>query len=275
MKSIIQLAIAWALATVLPPTCVAATTRGAAGDGKPSISYDVQTGAFGLQPDSNPIGLFQILSASGIFTSNAILPPGGLGLDVNTANEKAWAALPAAAVNANFNLGNIAAPFLTQPFLLNDLTITVSGGLGTENVISDLVILGETSVPFPTITPINLGEVVPSTTIMANLIAAAGPVTWSNLTPSAGNPAIAATLSPQGAFSWDPAGSARGPKGNGVLYSWTATATNLAAQHTAVAITLRLIPEPATLQLMGLAMTIFIAIGGRRGFTNARGANEL
>jgi hypothetical protein len=97
----------------------------------------------------------------------------------------------------------------------------------------------------PIITPLNLGEVEQTTTISANLIASSDP-TWSGLTPTTGTPAIPATLSSTGAFSWDPTGSKRGPKGNGVVYSWTATTTNPQGQDNRVAITFSLIPEPST-----------------------------
>jgi hypothetical protein len=123
--------------------------------------------------------------------------------------------------------------------------------------------VGTTGGDAPVITPVNLGEVEQSTTITAQLVASNGP-TWSNLTPTAGTPSQAATLSPQGAFSWNPAGSARGPKGNGVLYSWTATATNTAGMDTRVAISLSLIPEPATISLFGLAMVGVLGLVRRR-----------
>jgi hypothetical protein len=136
-----------AVLTVLAVAAVAqaTTTLGAPGDNKTSVVYDSATGNFTLQPDGQAVGLFWIRSATSIFSGMATLPGGGLGFDVNAANEKAWAALPANAVSANFNLSNIAAPGLTQDFLLGDLTIDVSGGFGTDNRLGDLVYLGDTS----------------------------------------------------------------------------------------------------------------------------------
>jgi hypothetical protein len=135
---------------------------------------------------------------------------------------------------------------------------------GMEFPIMGTVGGGALPVP-PVIQPINLGEVEQTTTIMANLNATGDPtISWSNLTPSVGNPALAATLTPQGAFSWNPAGSARGPKGNGRPYSWTATATNAAGMDTRVAISLSLIPEPATMSLVGLAMLGLVGLGFRK-----------
>jgi hypothetical protein len=77
------------------------------------------------------------------------------------------------------------------------------------------------------------------------------PITWSDLVSSGpDSPVNAATLSPDGAFEWHTLGSARPG-----LYSWTATATNAAGADTGVAISLELIvPEPASLSLVGLAM---------------------
>jgi len=261
-----------AVLTVLAVAAVsqAATTAGAEGDGKTSISYDSATGAFGIQPDGQPVGLFEILSATNIFTNAAAgtLPPGGLGFDVKAAGQMAWAALPASAITANHNLGVIAAPGLTQAFLLNDLTLTVSGGFGTDNVLSNLVCLGTACGGggglVPDITPVAVGEYESTAIITRDLVASNGPITWSALTPTAGTPAMAATLTPAGVFSWDPAGSRRGPKGNGVQYSWTATATNSAGADTGVAITLSLIPEPATVSLLGLAIVGFVGLFRRR-----------
>ncbi len=118
----------------------------------------------------------------------------------------------------------------------------------------------------PVITSVALGEVNQITTVMANLMASNGPITWSGLTPTpgVGSPAIAAQLTAAGAFSWNPNGSARGPKGNGRPYSWTATATNAAGAATGVAITLSLIPEPATVSLLGLAMVGTLGLVRRR-----------
>ena len=102
--------------------------------------------------------------------------------------------------------------------LINGDAFGSSGNVG--------IVSSNTSSPFPTITPVVLGEIDETTIITAQLTAAAGPVTWSNLTPTTGSPAFPATLTPAGMFSWNPAGSMRGPKGNGVVFSWTATATS-------------------------------------------------
>jgi serralysin len=117
-----------------------ATTLGMQDDGRTSIQYDARTGEFTIEPDGTPVGLFDIRSASGIFNATAVtFPNPGLGLNVDTASRKFWAALPAQAVNSDFSLGVIADPGLQQAFLLNDLTLTVSNGFGTANHLADLV----------------------------------------------------------------------------------------------------------------------------------------
>ena len=82
------------------------------------------------------------------------------------------------------------------------------------------------------------------------------PTMWSNLQavagPNFGIPAIAATLDADGNFSWDPTGSKSGPKGIGVLYQWTATATDFVGSDTDVAFSVILVPEPSTLLLVAI-----------------------
>jgi hypothetical protein len=139
-----------------------------------------------------------------------------------------------------------------------DSSPLISGGVvGSAGVVGSITI-GESFAPV--ITPVHLGEIEQSSPIMANVTACNCPITWSNLTSVAGNPALPATLTPAGAFSWDPTGSRRGPKGNGALYSWSATVTNASGSTTGVVLTLSLIPEPATL-------THLLAILGALGLT--------
>jgi hypothetical protein len=115
----------------------AATVPGMVGDGMPTVFYDFATGEMGIQPDGNPIGLFDIESASSIFTADAILPPDAL-FTTNTQFRKSWSALPASAFESDFSLGIIAPPGLTFQFLLNNLTLIGSGGFGTPSFPMDL-----------------------------------------------------------------------------------------------------------------------------------------
>jgi hypothetical protein len=118
------------------------------------------------------------------------------------------------------------------------------------------------------INPIDLG---PTTLVNINQLLSATsngpPVTWDplSLSPAAGSPLFPATLDAAGNFHWLSFGSARGPVGNGVLYSWNATAHAGTASDTDVAISLRLeIPEPATIALFGLAMVGVVGFFGRK-----------
>jgi hypothetical protein len=120
-------------------TTFAVIRSGMVGDGRTSIYYVASIGEFGIQPDGHAIGFFEILSASGIFTAEANLPPNGLGLDFNTNDRKAWASLPANAFTDNFSLGDIAAPGLSLEFLLNDLFAQAGGGFGTPKDNIDFV----------------------------------------------------------------------------------------------------------------------------------------
>src|SRR5262245_26140994 len=117
MKSICTFAIAFIALAMLSPTSAATTTIGMAGDGMTSLSYNATTGEMRIQPDQMPVGLFHILSASGILTGNATFPPGGSCLlELCGPHEIAWAALPASAIGSDFSLGMVANPGLTLPF---------------------------------------------------------------------------------------------------------------------------------------------------------------
>src|SRR5687767_1497577 len=93
--------VALTLLAVLSPaiTSIGATLPGSGGDGKTSIFYDPATGVFGIQPDGQSVGLFDVLSDSGVFTSSASLPNNALFLE-NDAHRKSWAAFQEHAFNS-------------------------------------------------------------------------------------------------------------------------------------------------------------------------------
>jgi hypothetical protein len=123
---------------------------------------------------------------------------------------------------------------------------------------SQVVTLGGGGGPVPVVNLVNLGErELSAGTIVSALSATNGPITgWKNLTLTSGTPAIAPTLAADGTFTWNPAGSKAGKKGSGqVVYSWSAIATNATGDSLlSAAITVTLIPEPASMSLLGLAM---------------------
>jgi hypothetical protein len=259
----------WSVLIVLAVATVsqATATPGAPGDGKTSLAYDRPTGAWTIHADGQPVGLFQIQSASGIFTNSAAatLPAGAL-FETKAANEIGWAALPVSAIpgTGTHNLGVISATNLEQAFLLNDLTLLSSGGFGTDNRSLDLIVTGGGTTNPPNISLVDVGEYEGLGPITQQLTASGTGNMWSALMATTGSPSMGATLTPEGLFSWNPAGSARGPKGNGVAYAWTATVTNADGADTDVAIRLSLIPEPATMSLVGLAMVALAGLFRRR-----------
>jgi hypothetical protein len=196
--------------------------------------------------------------------SGQVVVPAGLAEESATHLQAAWAwsSSPGNTVNfAQLVIPDAAAATVN----FRGAVTALVGGVQTDFPVSGMIGLGPVGMA-PVIAPVALGEVETLGTIMQQLGVSAGdaPITWSGLTPSAGSPAAAATLSAEGLFSWDPAGSARGPKGNGIAYSWTATATNATGADTRVAISLSLIPEPATVSLFGLAMVALVGCFRKR-----------
>lgn len=139
----------------------------------------------------------------------------------------------------------------SKPLLTGDQT-DAQGAAGTVQVGS-----GDSA---PVVHLINVGErELSAGTIVQALNATDGPpVTgWKNLVQTLGPaPAIAPTLAADGTFTWNPAGSKAGKKGSGqIVYQWSAVATNgFGDSLAAPAYQVTLIPEPATMTLIGLAM---------------------
>jgi hypothetical protein len=92
---------------------------------------------------------------------------------------------------------------------------------------------------------------------------AGGPVTGWSIAPLTGSPAVAATISATGEFEWHTIGSARGEPG--VPYSWTITAAGEGDTSDTAVLSLDLvIPEPATMSLIGIAMIGLVGFARRR-----------
>jgi hypothetical protein len=254
MNSPRVLAIAMLIDLASVTTTVGRTEPGVVGDGNPSIYYVSSTGEFGVQPEGYATTVFQIYSASGIFTADAVFPPGTL-FDANTANEKGWAGLLPNAIRKDFSLGVIAAAGLTTEFLLNDLTL---GGPGSFNHGPRFDLVTLCCAPLIPLDA-NLGDRGRGIRIEHQFMATGeSPITWSNLTlTSTLGPTIAPTLSDNGQFSWNSIGS---PLGS---YRWDATVTNTNGSAIASLI-VRLIPEPSSATLFGLAMIFYCRLLPRR-----------
>ena len=138
MKSIRTLAIILAVIAVNVSTSTATTTPGNVNDGKYSISYVSTTGQMIVQPDGQPVGFFEITSASGILRTSAVFPPNAIDTTL-TPNEIQWAALPSNAFITDHSLGFVASSGLSLDFLLNDLVLLAGGGFGHPTFDADLV----------------------------------------------------------------------------------------------------------------------------------------
>jgi PEP-CTERM motif len=236
-------------------------------------------GFFGAMNQRNPFGLPSIFTDNnGVMVpagfdqaqdsqfrvnSTTVVVPPNLAEEGANVLQAAWAwSTPQTAVPP-LAIAQIVIPDAAAGQVSYRGQITVLRGGANVDLPVEMGILG--GVPAPDIQLVNLGEIESGAVIMAQLNATNGPNTWSNLVPTMGSPALAATLGADGKFSWDPTGSARGAKGSGnVMYSWSATATNAGGFDTDVAITLKLIPEPATLSLVGLAVIGFVGLARRR-----------
>jgi PEP-CTERM motif len=153
-----------------------------------------------------------------------------------------------------------------QFVLKNNEQAMVSLGIidnaGGNTRIENFMLGGGVGMP-PIIDNVNLGDttaaIINHTFVPA---AGSGPIASWSIAPTTGSPAEAATISPTGVFQWHTIGSARSE--TGVPYSWTITATGPDGSDTGVLSLELVVPEPATMSLIGIAMVGLVGFARRR-----------
>jgi hypothetical protein len=145
------------------------------------------------------------------------------------------------------------------------VSLGVLDNSGGNTRIENFMLGGGGVVMNPIIDNVNLGDqtaaIINHTFVPA---AGSGPITSWSIAPTTGSPAVAATISPTGVFQWHTIGSARSE--TGVPYSWTITATGEAGTtpDTGVLSLELVVPEPATMSLIGIAMVGLVGFARRR-----------
>ena len=171
----------------------------------------------------------------------------------------AWAILAPAATT---NLAYIVVPGDMMPEI--DITVLSANPTGDPFPMFDEVAFGfgdGGGGVAPVAVDASLGERIRGAIISHMFTTSAGddPITWSDLQVSGpGAPANAPTLTADGSFSWN---SHNSPFGS---YTFSATATNTTGSDTGMLTVDIVIPEPATLTLVGLAMVGFVGLMRRR-----------
>jgi hypothetical protein len=135
------------------------------------------------------------------------------------------------------------------------------GSIGDFTGANAFMIGGGAGDPAPMIADINLGDTA-NAIIRHTFANTGGPITSWTIAPLTGSPAFPATISQTGMFEWHTGGSAR--SATGVPYSWTITATGPGGADPAVLSLELVIPEPATMSLIGLAMVGLVGFARRR-----------
>lgn len=259
-----------AVALAFTSSASAAIIEGAAGDGTTSLVYDSATGAFSIDAETGGIAFIEVLSQSGIFSGEALASPAG-SLATDTDTKIGFAGFSGTLIDAGatFSLGRIAPPQLELNTLLDDLTFTWNGGLGTPTVTGDLVFQGMVSANTdPVLGALatatydrmgNAGETV-SLQFLATDEDAGDTLTWSGLALDSFDPefsnltntgADTGSLSDTGEFTWDPTGFARG------VYTFSAMVADGAggsASGVVGQVTVTGVPEPATFGMFALAI---------------------
>ena len=221
-------------------------------------SADDVTNVFAGQPLSGPAAnyLYGIGQTANSF-ANLGIPLAG---SPDATSDSAWTA-PIVIATGTYDVSSVGRPRFAPPTadLFSNVFATVGNSADKLSAQISTQVIDFIDPGPPSVVLNNLGErEIGNGIITATAIAEFSdpPFTWSNLQPvtgpNLGTPAIAATLDAGGNFSWNPAGSNTGSKGSGnVVYQWKATVANGWGADTDVAFSVILIPEPATLFILG------------------------
>jgi hypothetical protein len=150
----------------------------------------------------------------------------------------------------------------TDPLGTYTFDVTASNAAGSDvgRLTVDLVPLVA-----PVVVDANLGNQLPGALLGHQFVTSAGspPIMWGSLVANGPGPLNnAPILTANGAFIWDTAGSIRG------TYTFDATASNAAGSDVG-RLLVTLVPEPATISLVGIVMI------GLLGFTDRRGSRTI
>lgn len=97
-----------------------------------------QTQQFGIDPDGADLGAVSIVSASGLLTGDDVIFPTEATLVEDLDNSVAFFLFPNNLLSDPFSLGRIAGERVSFDFLLSDLSLRFSPGLGIPDISSDL-----------------------------------------------------------------------------------------------------------------------------------------
>jgi hypothetical protein len=184
-------------------------------------------------------------------------PMSGYG-NLTSGTDSAKVLVPAKA-GANVNFMQLVLKTGEQVNL--DVEVVGDGG-NSRMLFTDFVVGGGGQVTAPVVTDAALGNRIQGAQISHTFATSAGdaPITWGSLTPVAGNPTpnIIPTLSAAGVFTWN---SQASPYGS---YAWDVTATNAGGNDVGrISVTL-IVPEPATIGLVGLMLIGLVGLGARK-----------
>lgn len=231
--------------------------------GPTRVLYNPFTGAVSIDPNGLSVGVFQLISSSGVFTgAPAILPSGGL---FSVDADREVGSLFSPATLELIELGPIAAAGLPHDFLLQDLTILRgSGGLGTPNrdfeLARQVFLHGSPPFSIDDVATAVVGAMISYSFLAEDDIDLAEDLTWSNLVfTGPAVPNLEPVLSPAGLFEWNTKGSLSGQ------YMAMATVTDSDDQSSAAMLSISLIPEPSSVLLaLFIAAGILMTAGRRR-----------